>query len=123
MESLQTPATPAGSDPHPDLPGLSYQQFWDLQSRFGGRLEKLGPYESCWVIAHPPRREHVNRFFSGSERNKFDAMDRLVKDCTVYPDAVALDAMINDFPGVAVSFSNDLLKMSALTQESLRKKL
>lgn len=84
---------------------LSEEQVKEYESKHGDVVHCVGPRatptaEPAWelVMRRPKRAEY--RFYKTnlqSDRTKVDANTILLSQCTVFPDPVALDALLEKF--------------------------
>jgi hypothetical protein len=70
-----------------------------------------------WIIGRNPTRAEWKRFMSYNrdDKKKDDAFEVLLFDCRVFPDAPALEAMLDLKPGLIESFGKVLSEMAGLT--------
>ena len=91
--------------------------------------------ETFEIVVAPPGRAQWQRFMRAStnDEERSGAGEQLVRDCTVYvagapsternAAAIALDAMLLRRPGLAGTFSKQLVKIAGLSREASSKKL
>lgn len=66
------------------------------------------------VFIRPPARAEYRRFRTAAfdERKRADSGETLVRSVIVYPDATALDAMLEKFPGLVETFLERVLELA-----------
>ena len=71
------------------------------------------------VVVRKPDRMMYRRYRGQmmDEGRRADANEIFLRQCTVYPSEAELEAMIDDAPGLADTFSGKLLKVAGLAGE------
>jgi hypothetical protein len=77
------------------------------------------------VVVKPPSRAQWKRFraYVADERRRPDAVESLLRDCVVYPDAAALDGILEKRPGLAETFGNQVVELAGASGEAEKKVL
>lgn len=77
------------------------------------------------LIARSPTRAEFTRFVdeSSETKRKARALETLTRACVLYPDAEALDALLEKRPGIGSSVAIKLVEIAGADQEVEAKKL
>jgi hypothetical protein len=77
------------------------------------------------VVVKAPGRAQWKRFraYVADERRRPDAVETLLRDCVVHPDAAALDAILEKRPGLAETFGNQVVELAGASGEAEKKAL
>lgn len=77
------------------------------------------------VIVRPPTRAEYRRFraLAIDEKKRADAVERLVRDCVLWPDADGLDELLERRPALTEVIGGELLKLAGFAEEVEIKKL
>lgn len=77
------------------------------------------------VVVRPPRRAEYRRFRAlvMDESRRADALERLVRDCTVHPAPEELDDLLERKPALAEVVGAKLLELAGAQEEAEIKKL
>jgi len=77
------------------------------------------------VVVRPPRSPEYKRFRSlvMDEKRRPDALERLTRDCVVWPDPEELDALLERRPALAEVVGGKLLELAGAAEEVEIKKL
>jgi hypothetical protein len=72
---------------------------------------------SDWIVGRPPTRAEWKRFMSYNrdDKKKDDAFEVLLFDCRIFPEAAALESLLDLKPGLIESFGKILTEMAGLT--------
>ncbi len=77
------------------------------------------------VIVRPPTRAEYRRFraLAMDEKKRADAVERLARDCVLWPDADGLDELLERRPALTEVVGGELLKLAGFAEEVEIKKL
>jgi hypothetical protein len=77
------------------------------------------------VVVARPARKVLQRFFSELEEpaRRPAAFERLVKACLLHPTAEEFTAMLEDRPGLDMTFANEIVKDCGLAASAEKKAL
>jgi hypothetical protein len=77
------------------------------------------------VVATPPNRHLWKRFRTQmmDDRRQSDAMENLVRDCVLYPDRAAFEAILERRPGLVEAFGKQLQELAGAGGEVEKKAL
>lgn len=75
-----------------------------------GEIAVIEARAGC-VIVRPPKRSHYARF-RDKGAHKSEDLEKLVRSCLVYPDAGALDAILDRQQGVLDVCANAVIKLA-----------
>lgn len=112
------PLPPAGQ-------GVDEALFNRLKRQHGGRLRALGldglP-ETDVVVRPPTRLEYTNfKTQAAKSRNNDSAqirlMEGLVRQCLVWPTKEEFDALLENYPALADSYSEEVMKLAGATDK------
>lgn len=72
------------------------------------------------VVVKPPSRAAMKRFMAMASRDdrRYEALESLLRDCVVYPDASELNAILERKPGVVAPFGEHLVRLAGATEEA-----
>lgn len=76
------------------------------------------------IVARAPGRAVWKKFRATlTTDRKADALELLVRDCVVHPTGAEFEAMLDERPGLAETFGNELADIAGAGDEAERQKL
>lgn len=90
-----------------------------------GELHELPLGEGEAVLVRRPRRADYKKFRGKADREatRADALEILARDCIVWPDVAAFEAMLERRPALADVVGGKLLELAGLSEDPDTKKL
>jgi hypothetical protein len=90
----------------------------ELRAKYGTILRlKTGTHEAIFRAIDRVRYKKFNRLIADPAKRE-DALDALVRDCLIYPDGPAFEAMLAEKPFHAARFAEGLLKEAGAEDEA-----
>lgn len=88
---------------------------------------KLRQLSACGVttIVRSPTEPEWERFQRDSlePARRSKAMERLVRDCCVYPDKKGVDEFLARLPGLSITFGDQIAELGGITRDVEKKDL
>jgi regulator of sirC expression with transglutaminase-like and TPR domain len=77
------------------------------------------------VVATVPSSAQFQQFkdYAADDRKRTRALETLTRACVVYPDALAMDVLLERRPGLATSFGSKLVELAGAVEDVEAKKL
>jgi hypothetical protein len=96
----------------------------DLKSRHGDDIHLLSAAGEH-VVATVPSSAQFQQFkdYAADDRKRTRALETLTRACVVYPDAIAMDVLLERRPGLATSFGSKLVELAGAVEDVEAKKL
>lgn len=77
------------------------------------------------MVARKLTRIEWKQFLSmlGDENRRVEAMDQIVREVRLWPDAGEFEQMLDEYPGVTMTFGSRITKLAGAGQDAIAKKL
>lgn len=96
---------------------VSTEQLREFEAKHK-RIAHVETEQGDIVVRKPTKAEWKAAYAAGlcdaRMRENFDAADRLIRDCCVYPELPELAAMVDDAPGIVLLCLDPLLKLAGV---------
>lgn len=103
---------------------LSPDEIKALEEKYGsiddGKLAHVVGAGGKWeAVFRKPTRMHYKRFRAQlfNDSTKADAMENLARACAVYPEGLAFDALLEEYPGACEAAAKKLTDMMGVNAE------
>lgn len=89
-----------------------------------GQVWVLRALDEHVVVRRPTRAEYKRfRALASDEDRRADAPEALLRNCVVWPDPTALEALLERYPAMGDTFAVELLKIAGSTKDTSSTKL